>query len=329
MRVLITGGAGFLGRHFAEAHLADGDDVEIWDNLSNKESVPYFRELEQRVGKLPADSHSRIEQTDVRNRLGDRSFDLIYHFAAPVGGRTKIEGDPMYNAESLEIDAKLFRWASSDPWPKTIVYPSSSAVYGAGLQDREALTPPLYEELCSVNDENWFAPDEMYGFTKLAGEYLAWKAAGYGVNTLCIRPFSGYGEGQSFDYPIPSIAARALRKENPLTIWGSGSQTRDFIHVDDLVRLTRARLAQGVDGYQTLNLGSGVATSFYEIATLMAEIVGYDPVIVSDETKPAGVYRRFANIARQRKVSAEPLIPLRDGLARVLADVEKRLPVAV
>lgn len=328
MRVLVTGGAGFLGRRFAHAHLDAGDTVEVWDDLSNPESKPYFRELEKRIGKL---SDSWIEQTDVRKRLGSYmggSFDLAYHFAAPVGGRTKIEGDPMYNAESLEIDAAFFRWATAGGcWQ--IVYPSSSAVYPTILQDTKHSGALQEGDLYFKNGQAWYPPDEMYGFTKLAGEYLAWKAAAYGVNTLCIRPFSGYGEGQSFAYPIPSIAGRVLRRENPLTIWGSGAQTRDFIHVDDIVRLTRKRLGQGVDDYQTLNLGSGVATTFYEIARLMAEIVGYEPVIVSDETKPEGVYRRYADIARQRKVSDEPLISLREGLTRVLADVEQRMSVTV
>ena len=251
-------------------------------------------------------------------------YDLAYHFAAPVGGRLKIEGDPLFNAHSLALDEALIRWAIGHT--ERLVYPSSSAVYGASLQSEGA--GALQEGQFHPAHPNWFAPDEMYGFTKMAGEVLAWKAAAYGLTTLCIRPFSGYGEGQSFDYPIPSIAARALRRENPLVIWGSGNQSRDFIHVDDLVTGTRRRLERPLQGYSSLNLGSGRATTFRQIAEMMAEIVGYDPAIVSDASKPEGVKRRWADTARQA-LYFEPYVQLRYGLARVLSDVDRRLGVLV
>jgi len=311
VKVLVTGSGGFLGRHFYKAHRDKGDMVFGVDNLS---------------GDNPDTSCVDNDQ-DIRDFLGHpQPWDLVYHFAAPVGGRLKIEGDPMFNADSLSIDAEFFRWLARVEKKPRVVYPSSSAVYGYELQ-QQGRKKPLYEVDFEASSHEWLAPDELYGFTKLAGEYLAWKVAGYGVNTLCIRPFSGYGEGQSFDYPIPSIAARALRQENPLTIWGSGQQTRDFVHVDDIVRITRKRLAAEPVGYQTLNIGSSVATSFYEIATIFAELIGYQPVIVSDETKPQGVYDRFADTRRMNLYAPEKLIPLREGLTRVLADVDKRLAV--
>jgi nucleoside-diphosphate-sugar epimerase len=315
VKVLVTGSAGFLGRRFYRLHRDAGDRVVGVDNLSGND-------LDESCVDYAADATSVFQEYD---------YDLAYHFAAPVGGRLKIEGDPMFNADSLRLDSAFFRWAAAGHC-QTLVYPSSSAVYGTYLQDSDG--KPLVEGDMEFKGGGWwYPPDEMYGFTKLAGEYLAWKAERYGVRTLCIRPFSGYGEGQSFDYPIPSIAARALRRENPLTIWGSGQQTRDFIHVDDIVRITCLAagfgiVPNGTHGYHALNLGSGVATTFYEVAALFAEIVGYEPVIVSDETKPQGVYKRYADIGRQRQVSKEPLISLREGLTRVLADVEQRLAVA-
>jgi len=316
MRVLITGSAGFLGRHFVQSHLAEGDQVIGVDDLSAHENPL----------DIPSDVMDVTEVDDVVEFLRDPgigSFDLAYHFAAPVGGRIKIEQDPMFNAHSLALDSAFFRWAARGGATRA-VYPSSSAVYGRALQASED-SGALQEGMFNPENPNWYAPDEMYGFTKLAGEMLAWKAAAYGLNTLCIRPFSGYGEGQSFDYPVPSIAARALRRENPLTIWGSGSQSRDFIHIDDLLAGTRARLKRPIDGYGSLNLGSGWATTFRTVAEMCAQIVGYSPEIVTDESKPEGVKRRWADTGRMTLYHTAK-ISLLEGLTRVLEDVKRRLP---
>jgi nucleoside-diphosphate-sugar epimerase len=317
VRVLVTGSAGFLGRHFVQAHLASGDHVVGVDNMSAWD----------RQEVIPSDVMAVTEVIDIERWCfedGELSlnedFDLAYHFAAPVGGREKIEGDPLFNSGSLGIDATFFRWAI-DRVPR-VVYPSSSAVYGSRLQGDGA--SQLKERFFEPADHTWSAPDELYGFTKLAGEMLAWKAATYGLDSLCIRPFSGYGEGQSFDYPVPAIAARVLRREDPLVIWGSGQQSRDFIHVDDIVALTRARLRHPIGGYDALNLGSGSDITFFGLARLFAELVGYSPTIISDADKPEGVTRRWASIERQ-KLYGSPQVTLRQGLARVLADVEQRI----
>jgi nucleoside-diphosphate-sugar epimerase len=242
------------------------------------------------------------------------NVDLVIHMAAPVGGREKIEGDPLYNADSLRLDSAMFRWAVKHA--KTMVYPSSSAVYGTRFQDVDGIR--LREEyLRFAYNEDIPVPDEMYGFTKLAGEMLAWKSAAYGLNTLCIRPFSGYGEGQSFEYPVPSIARRAINREDPLVVWGPGTQQRDFVHVRDLIGATMARLESGVFGYQTMNIGSGIPTSFNDIAKTCASIIGYEPQIQNLTDKPMGVATRYADI-REMVQFYTPQITLHEGLGRVI-----------
>ena len=299
MKVLITGAAGFLGRKFLEYHQSLGDTVFAVDDFSNANPV-------SGIPITQSDAASFLHEFDLR-------MDLAYHFAAPVGGRLKIEGDPLFNADSLRLDSEFFRWAVK--FATTAVYPSSSAVYGVDYQGDEGIA--LGEGLFYPGSTQWSAPDEMYGFTKMAGEMLAYKAAKYGLNTLCIRPFSGYGGSQSLQYPIPSICLRALQREDPLLVWGSGYQTRDFIHVDDLVRATAKAVHRGIFGYETLNIGSGIPTSFVDVARLAAELVGYEPIVVTDATKPQGVSQRYADTTRMRKVYI-PTITLRDGLAEVL-----------
>jgi nucleoside-diphosphate-sugar epimerase len=241
------------------------------------------------------------------------AFDIAYHFAAPVGGREKIEGDPLFNADSLRLDSMFFRWAVGRVG--IVVYPSSSAVYPAALQDGWGTM--LSEDMVHPGNAQWGAPDEMYGFTKFAGEMLAWKAAIYGVNTLCIRPFSGYGEGQSMEYPVPSILARAKAREHPLTVWGTGLQQRDFIHVSDIVGATVSRLDAGVHGYQSMNISSGIGTTFNSIATRAMALVGYSGAIRNDTGKPSGVSTRRGDPSRMLRYYS-PDVSLNDGLARVL-----------
>ena len=296
--ILITGASGFLGSHFLDWFIRSPENYDLWpmDIKPHPMGIPYdLMDMEQWLEDFTVD------------------VDLAIHMAAPVGGREKIEGDPLYNADSLRLDSVFFRWAVKHA--KTVVYPSSSAVYGVQLQGNDAIS--LHEGMFDVRNPTWLAPDEMYGFTKLAGERLAWSAAKYGLNTLVVRPFSGYGEGQSFDYPVPSIARRALHREDPITVWGPGTQKRDFVHVTDLINATMARLNTPVNGYETMNIGSGFGVSFNEIARACAEIVGYEPQIENLRDKPMGVLNRYADTSRMRRYY-EPQVGLKDGLARVI-----------
>lgn len=304
-RVLVTGAAGFLGRYFTLYHTYRDDHVVAVDDFSSP--YAYWPEGAGPIKRMDAAEYFSFHEIS--------DFDLVYHFAAPVGGREKIEGDPLYNADSLRLDAVLFRWATRAK-PKVIVYPSSSAVYGTIHQEESGVK--LQEDMVSLEQPQWDAPDQMYGMTKLVGEYLAWRATKYGVNTLCIRPFSGYGPDQSLEYPVPSIAARAVAKEDPLIVWGSGKQRRDFIYITDVVNAVAARIKAGVDGYQTMNIGTGIRTSFNEVASLMADIVGYKPEIKNLSDRPEGVFDRFCDPSRMLQYY-QPQVPLSVGLEHVLA----------
>jgi GDP-L-fucose synthase len=302
MKILITGAAGFLGRHFYAYHAARGDEIVAVDDLSNADEPPFP------IICVDAGAYFKSERMH---------FARAYHFAAPVGGRLKIDQDPMFNADSLRLDSMFFRWAISHT--NLAVYPSSSAVYPTMHQTADNFYP-LREDHVDPANSVVGTPDQVYGWTKLTGEYLAWRAASYGLNTLCIRPFSGYGEGQSFDYPFPSIIRRALRLDDPISVWGPGTQTRDFIHVEDVVRGTMARIESGIRGYRTMNLGTGVGTSFVELAQRAALARGYQPQILTDPSKPVGVMHRVADVTEMNAYYT-PTISLDDGIRRVMEDI--------
>ncbi len=238
----------------------------------------------------------------------------VFHFAAIVGGRAKIDGDPMMVALDLSIDAEFFYWVCKHK-PQRCLYPSSSAAYPVDLQtDGGAVA--LKESDIDFNKMG--QPDMTYGWSKLTGEYLAHIAAKYyGVSVTCIRPFSGYGEDQDLTYPIPAIARRAAKKEDPFEVWGTGKQGRDFVHIDDVLDCTLLAMEKITDG-SAINIGQGRLTSFLEIIELFTEFAGYEPEIKPLLDKPVGVHARYCNMDYvKEKLGWEPKISIREGMRRV------------
>lgn len=289
-RALVTGSAGFVGRHMAEALERDGYDVIGVDILEGADCRTVFELLDDRV-------------------------DLVVHCAAVVGGRTMIDGEPLrLAAEDLSIDAALFRWALRAR-PKRIVYFSSSAAYPVYLQAQ-----PGNRLVEDVTRSGGGAPDQTYGWVKLTGERLAAEANAEGIATHVFRPFSGYGGDQALDYPFPSIVARAARREDPFKIWGRADSARDWIHIDDIVGAVLAAVDLGVLG--PVNLCTGRATTFEQLATMCMDRAGYRAPIESDMDAPRGVHWRVGDPTRMLKFY-RPRITLEEGIARALTDLER------
>lgn len=315
MKLGITGGLGFVGRHFVNYFAAEGWDVHIIDNMSSGIEVYNWPFPPNNVRNL----YTVID--DVRNisrYYPAKFFDLIIHCAAVVGGRLKIEGDPLAVATDLAIDSDFFNWVVADKnnLPKKVIYFSSSAVYPIAMQTQDTHLA-LSETFVNLNGSRIGMPDFSYGWSKLTGEILAQYAAKkYGLDVVIYRPFSGYGEDQSLDYPFPSIVARALNKENPLFVWGSGEQKRDFIHIDDIVEGVVATYLKMQPG-EVLNLCSGVGTSFNDLAKAAAQLTGYVPLVKNDLTKPEGVFYRVGDPYRMQRLYT-PKISLGEGIKRSL-----------
>jgi UDP-glucose 4-epimerase len=314
IRTLVTGGCGFVGRHVVLKALELGHQVWIVDDLSTGIHPDEW---------LPAaclaqpDYFEHTHLYDVRYFLRERklpSFDYVFHFAAVVGGRVKIEGDPMAVAQDLAIDADFFSWAVKEA-PARILYASSSAAYPIDLQHpgAQALQEELLEDPL-VRPQ----PDTTYGWSKLTGEYLARIAANhYGLSVACVRPFSGYGEDQDESYPIPAIAARAARHEDPLTIWGPGSQGRDFVHIDDCVEVIFTAIEKISDG-SAVNIGSGKLCTFNTVARMFADLAGYEPEIKAQPDKPTGVHSRYCDNSKMKELMGGDLkVSLEEGFKRV------------
>jgi nucleoside-diphosphate-sugar epimerase len=342
---LISGACGFVGRNMVKRlYSTTGDRLFLVDDLSIGTHPSTWMEYSESkqlkdLEVIGEDERILFWKGDFRdllfrfrmnpNHLQDQyglefdQFTDVYHFAAIVGGRLKIEGDPMAVALDLSIDAEFFYWICQHK-PQRVLYPSSSAAYPINLQS------PTGAIALSEGDidfkKNLGVPDMTYGWSKLTGEFLAQIAAKhYGISVACIRPFSGYGEDQDLSYPVPAIAARAAKKENPFEVWGSGKQGRDFVHIEDVLDLIQILMDQVSDG-SAYNIGSGKLTSFLELIGLFTRFAGYSPEIKPLLDKPVGVHSRYCDMSLvEERFGWMPRISLEEGMQRVYHAALKKI----
>jgi len=319
-RSLVTGGAGFVGRHLVRRLLERGDEVHCVDPVAKftggidpAAGWPLFDPRDYRTFHF-----CKEDCRDWFRRCPDAPFDYAFHLAAMVGGREMIENNPLAVADDLSIDAAYWQWAKSARPAKTACF-SSSAAYPVKFQRPEGYVL-LREDMIAFDDDIGM-PDMTYGWAKLTCEYLArlaWQK--HGLKSACYRPFSGYGEDQDDAYPFPSICKRALanRGASVLHVWGTGTQMRDFIHIDDCVEGILVTLDQIDDG-GAVNLSTGIYTSFIEFARMAAELVGYRPEVKGLSDRPAGVHARGGDTTKQLQLGFRHKIDFRTGIQRALA----------
>jgi len=316
MNVLITGGAGFVGRHFTKAMADMGYDVTIVDNLVSESAAHPTEWMPHLKPKRPIN----FIHKDAREFFygPTDTFDIVVHLAAIVGGRLTIEYAPLQVAEDLSLDACMYNWAVKAK-PKKIVFASSSAAYPIKFQTRENFQP-LSEKLINFNDDMIGRPDLSYGWAKLTGEYLAKLAyERNGLNTVCFRPFSGYGEDQHTNYPFPSILRRvmAYNGQDPIDVWSTGEQVRDFIYIDDCVK-GMLHIMDQVNNGDAVNLGSGIPVSFRDLIRTMGDILlqAEDIPINPMLDKPEGVFYRLSDPTIMESFGFKPETTLAAGIQR-------------
>lgn len=192
-KALITGGCGFVGRHFSNTLVNEDYEVTAIDDLSEGIHPKFWPKY------LMPTKNFRFIKVDVLDyfRSITESFSLIIHLAAVVGGRATIENNPLKLAKNIAIDSMFFSWLPRlSPKPTTVLYFSSSAVYPIHLQ-RDGQNICLSEDMVDFS-ENISIPDMTYGWAKLTGEFLArYAVKKYGLNVVIYRPFSGYAEDQA------------------------------------------------------------------------------------------------------------------------------------
>lgn len=307
-RVLVTGGAGFVGSHVAEAHLALGDRVCVLDDLSSG-----------RPGNVPAGAE--FVEMDVagprtREYIGDRGFDLVNHHAAQVDVGVSV-ADPAADARTNILGLVNVLEGARAAGAKRVVFVSSGGVvYG------EPDTFPTPETAPK-------RPVSPYGVSKLTGEhYLDYYRQAHGLDYVALRYGNVYGPRQDpgGEAGVVAIFSNRLLKREPLVIYGDGEQLRDYVYVEDVARanLVAAEmdLEDGADiDARAFNIGTGEATSVNTLAELLEEVAGTRVQRVFRGARAGDVRCSILAIDRIRDRNWVPAFSLREGLARTFRHI--------
>lgn len=310
MRFLVTGGAGFIGTALAN-RLADlGHEVRVIDNLTAGDPS----RLDARV------LFTRGDVADIP-KLWTLLQDVacVYHLAARVSVPESIKYPRDYNHVNVGGTVSVME-AMRDAGVQRVVLASSGAVYGHQTEQplREDMTPD---------------PDSPYAVSKLAAEtYVRTIGALWGIETVSLRIFNAYGPGQQLPAshaPVIPRFIKSAQSQASLIIFGDGTQTRDFVYIEDVVdALIAAASAPGLDR-QVINIGSGRETSIAGLVEAVGQALGVPLEPITNRGQPGGVDRMCADLVRARSyLGFAPRFDLLEGLRLTVAQDERFFPPA-
>ena len=314
MRVLVTGGAGFIGSHLVKKLVREGETVTVLDNLSTGRI--------ENLDPLSTEDRLRFFDGDIRDRENVKrcvkDADRVVHLAAIASVPYSIRKPVETHEVNVEGTLNVLQ-ACREHGIEKLVYASSCAVYGE-------------PKFIPVTEEHQFSATSPYAESKIASEaYCQIFREKHHLQTVCLRAFNVYGANQynsNYGGVITQFIDRLKKQQAPI-IYGDGEQSRDFIHVDDVVEtITRIiRMPNNSDG--TYNLGSGRATTINHLVSILQRIIG------DDEFSPVYALPRLGDIRHsqadigkaRRHLGFEPLTSLEKGLERLVA-AETNLAVA-
>ena len=314
-RVLLTGGAGFIGSHLTERLLRDGRDVVVVDNLDPYYDVRLKRKNLQAVEEAAASdgagkyTYVDADVTDLpalRRIIDDHEPQAIFHEAAQAGVRASVD-DPFKPNQVNVVGTMNVLVAARDAGVERVVNASSSSVYGT-----VAYLP--------FDEHHPLRPVSPYGVSKLAAEhYCRVFTEVYGISTISLRYFTVYGPRMRPDLAVPRFSKRLLRGIPPV-IFGDGEQTRDYTFVDDIVEANVRLLDPRVElKGQAINIGSSQRISINDLVDVLRDLIGSE-VNAEYEDRAVGDARdTWASIEEARRlINYEPSTTLEQGLTSFL-----------
>ncbi len=305
LRIVVTGGAGFIGSHLVERLLSSGAEVTIIDNFLFGSKIEHLRGHKD-FYIIDGD----VRDTEVVSQALNAK-DMVFHLAACVGVE---ETQKMpFEVLDVEIQGTLNVLNSAvESGTKKFIFGSSSEIYG------ESPTP--------MKEEGPFSPKSTYAVAKLVGEeYCKAFYQKHGMEYVCLRYFNVYGPRQDERFVIPRFVKRNSSDE-PMAIYGDGKQTRDFTYIDDVVNMTLLAAVEPKATCQTINIGTGTTTSINEIAELIPEAPDsknhLSPAYINyDDKRPRSIeiFNRCAGTSRAIELLRyEPKVSLAAGIKKYI-----------
>jgi|Deesub1362A_J573_1020465.scaffolds.fasta_scaffold00098_105 dTDP-L-rhamnose 4-epimerase len=343
-KVLVTGGAGFIGSHIVDKLVDEGHEVTIIDNLEpqvHPKGAPEYVNREAKFILGDVRDREKIEE------LVEDS-DVIFHEAAMVGvGQSMYQIEKYLETNVIGTGRLLEILANKEHNVKKLVVASSMSIYGEGkyecencgvvypkLRSEEQLKKGDWEMNCPAcgnkvlplptDEDKPLFPTSVYAVSKRDQEEICLAVGkAYGIPTVALRYFNVYGSRQSLSNPYTGVCAifsSRVRNNRPPIIFEDGLQTRDFIDVRDIVQANMLALEKSKANYNAFNVGTGKATSILEIARIIAELYEskLKPEIVN-KYRAGDIRHCFANISKIRKIGFKPSIELKDGMRNLAA----------
>jgi UDP-glucose 4-epimerase len=316
-KVVVTGGASFIGSHLTEKLVSLGANVTVVDDVSSG-NVENLSAIMSKIKFIKKDLEY-IEKNEIKKIFRDQN--IVFHLAAVHGGRGYIQTHPADVCSNFSIDHHVFEAvAGSGNSMENLVFASTACVYPTDMQNKGSNYQLKEKDSDPKLLDGYMSADIEYGWGKLMSEMqLNAFINQYGIKGCPVRFVTAYGPRENESHAIIALIYKALQKMDPYSIWGDGQQERDFTYVEDIVDGTILASERVFDGVP-INLGTGQKHKLIDVAKMIFKLVDWKPAKINFETAmPVGPWSRALDNKRAGELLGwKPRFSLEQGIKKTI-----------